>query len=468
MASSFWVDEMATCFVVRHGAADASLRAAPQVAASIYYVLPRVADRLFGYSEWAYRLPSLLALGLALFFIARIAGRLIHPGAAWFAIFCCLAFRAFDYQAADARPYALGACVVCASLWLLLRWLDTGRWRDAALFAAAAALVCHVHLILSPMYLVFGLIAGVRLARRNTPATWRQAAPVFAVQAASAGTVLLQAVALFREAGAHVIVAQPSAGDLSGALKLGFVTTVCAASAALAKCRGWHAARPAAGAFLFVFSWWLLHPLSLFAFSHVTGMSVFVTRYLAVALPGAALAATAAAALFLPAEKWRPCALALGAGVLLFMGEWGRVWPAHHNSNWRAAAQMLNQAALPAGVPVLCPSPFIEARPPVWRAGYPIESFLYSHLLVYRIPGRLYPFPYERSPEAEAAAQQLWRQTLSSAPAFVLYGIGPAAMRWRDWLRARSETAGWHDRLLGTFGDVYAVRFDPPPAVVPP
>src|SRR5580704_5140524 len=81
MASSFWTDEMATYFVVSHGARDASLRVAPQVSASIYYVLPWLAGRLLGFSEWAYRLPSLLALGLSLWFIARIARRFLHAEA---------------------------------------------------------------------------------------------------------------------------------------------------------------------------------------------------------------------------------------------------------------------------------------------------------------------------------------------------------------------------------------------------
>src|SRR5579862_796993 len=108
LPSSFWVDEMGTAFVVRHGAADPSLRVAPQVPASIYYVLPRLAGRVLGYSEAAYRLPSLLALAGALWLIAGIARRLIHPAAGWFAAFACLSLRGFDYQAADARPYALG------------------------------------------------------------------------------------------------------------------------------------------------------------------------------------------------------------------------------------------------------------------------------------------------------------------------------------------------------------------------
>jgi hypothetical protein len=267
------------------------------------------------------------------------------------------------------------------------------------------------------------------------------------------------ALSLLREARAHVVAAEPASGNLSAALRLGSVTAACAAAAIAAKWKGWNAGRPATASLLIIASWWLLDPLSLFAFSHLTGSSVFVPRYLGIALPGIALAIGGGVALFLPAEKWRPISLALGAGVLIFMGSWNRLWPPHHNSDWRGAAETLTQMPLPAGLPVICPSPFIEARPPVWRADYPIDSFLYSHLLVYPVPGKLYPFPYERSPEAERDAQQLWRDTLSSAPAFVLFGQAPAVNSWREWFRSRSETAAWHDRQVGSFGDVGVVLF---------
>jgi 4-amino-4-deoxy-L-arabinose transferase-like glycosyltransferase len=123
LTSSLRRDEMATVFVVHHGAGNPTLRLAPQMAAPIYYFLPRAAERIFGFSEWAYRLPSVIALALSLWFLARIAVRVLHSEAAWFAIFCCLAFPAFADQAADARPYALGTCLVCAAIWWLIRWL---------------------------------------------------------------------------------------------------------------------------------------------------------------------------------------------------------------------------------------------------------------------------------------------------------------------------------------------------------
>ena len=93
IASSFWVDEMGTVFVARYGASHPSLRAAPQVPESIYYALPRITERIAGTSEAGYRLWSLLAMGAALFLVARVAAAIIHPQCAWFVVFACLSLR---------------------------------------------------------------------------------------------------------------------------------------------------------------------------------------------------------------------------------------------------------------------------------------------------------------------------------------------------------------------------------------
>jgi hypothetical protein len=54
-------------------------------------------------------------------------------------------------------------------------------------------------------------------------------------------------------------------------------------------------------------AWWLIQPLALFAVSRVTGSSMFVARYLYLGLPGAALAATLAAAYFIPPTGGSRC-----------------------------------------------------------------------------------------------------------------------------------------------------------------
>jgi hypothetical protein len=458
LPSSFWVDEMATAFVVQHGPADPSLQVAPQVPASLYYALPKAAAQLFGYSEIAYRLPSVLAIGLALFLIGRIAARLIHPHAAWFAVFTCS-------QAADARPYALATCLACACIWFLLRWLDNARWFDGALFVAAAAVLWRVHLILWPLYILFAGYVLWRLVNAETSVSWRAALAAFGVLAMLLAPVLMEAISLYRQAAAHVIVAVPTLTDLFRSLNLGLLSAFCAGAALLSRWRWWPMVRslPAASSFGLVLGWWLCQPLCLFAFSSLTHNSVFVSRYLSVALPGAALASTLAVAVFTPARYWKTLSLVLGCGVLFFVGGWTRLWPPHHNSDWRKAAMVLADQSLGAQVPVISPSPFIEAKEPAWRPGYPVNSFLYSHLLAYPVPGRIYPFPFESSPKVEQYAAQLSAATLSRSDRFVIYGDAPKVLFWRDWFAARPELAGWHARKMGPYGDVSIVVFEKTP-----
>ena len=453
---------MATVFVVQHGAADPSFQVAPQVPASIYYVLPRLAHALFGVSEVGYRLPSTLLMLVALLLVARLAQRLIHPDAGWFAALACFLLREFNYQAADARPYALGTCVTCASLLFLIRWLDSGRWLDSVPFLVCAALVWRVHLLFWPVYVVFAVYTLMRLVRGESQAGWRQVAAVYASLAVCLLPVLREALELSRQARAHVVAEMPSLADLTKALKPGYVVPFGALTALLGRWFKWPHLAPAASAasVTLILAWWLSDPLCLFTLSRISGDSVFLSRYLYMALPGTALTATLAAAVFLPRNLWRQTAAVLGLGILVFAGRWNHLVPAHHNSDWRAASRAINVEVAGADVPVLCPSPFIEARPPVWRPGYPARSFLYSHLAVYPVHGEVYRFPFEASPEVERFAAELTQGRLSASKKFIIYGGDRAAHFWRDWFSARPELAGWRIRELGSFGDVEVLVFE--------
>jgi mannosyltransferase len=447
---------------VQHGASDPSLAVAPQVPASLYYNLPRAAEKLFGASEVAYRLPSVAAIAIALFLIGRIAARLIHPEAAWFAAFTCLALRPFNYEAADARPYALATCLACACIWLLIRWLDEARWRDAILFIGAAAILWRVHLILWPLYILFAGYAAWRLTRGETAVPWRAALGTFGLLGVLLAPVLLEALNLYRQAAAHVVVPVPTLTDLFRSLSLGLISAFCAATALVSRWRWWPMVRalPSTSSFALVLGWWLCQPLCLFAFSSLTHNSVFVSRYLSVALPGAAMAATLTVAVFTPARYWKLLSLVLGCGVLLFVGGWKHLWPAHHNSDWRQAASVLTAQSFGSDIPVISPSPFIEAKEPVWRPDYPPASFLYCDLLSYPIPGKIYPFPFNTSPHAEQYAARLTAETLSGAGRFVIYGDNPKVVFWQDWFAARPELAGWRSRKMGPYGDVSIVIFE--------
>ncbi len=455
LGSSFWVDEMATVFVVEHGAADPSLDIVPQVPQSIYY--PLIGGVVSGRSEIAYRLPSLLFVALALWFVALLAARLIHPDAGWFAIFACFALKGINYEAANARPYAMGMCVAAAGVYFLVRWLDRRNLWDAAIFVVMAGLLWRIHLIFWPFYAVFALYA---LLRTGDTKRW-QVGLAFGIVGISLIPVAMRALALNAQASQHVVVDQPGWQDLERSLRP--LLIAAAALGAWIWSRFFKLAeRPTIprSALALILSWWLWHPLALFAFSRFTGNSVFVPRYFDVSLPGTAMAATLAAALFLPARFWRPPALLMVIGALVFAGNWKRLWPDHHNSDWRGAARAVNALALPPSTPVICPSPFIEARPPAWTPDYKMPGFLYAHLLVYPVRGNVVLFPFATSPEADEYATALAQGALPAAKRFVIFGGNGGAHFWRDWFEKRPELDGWNHRDLGQFEDVDAILFE--------
>jgi hypothetical protein len=460
LGSSFWLDETVTAFVARHGANHPSLTVAPQVPESIYYWLPRIFEGLFGPSELVYRLPSVLAMGAAVLVVSRVASRLVHPSAGWFSAFACLALSGINYQAADARPYALGSCLWAVSIFCLVRWLDSAKWRDGLLFALFAALVWRVQLVFWPFYIVAALYAFVRLLRRETPVGPVQAGIVFGFAGLALVPVFVEALALLRDASAHVIARPPSLHVFEHALRWNVVLILGGGAFILSRVFRWKRnAAPGWSPMALVLGWWLCPALSLFVFSWITGNSVFLPRYLSPMLPGVALTGAAVAAYFVPAGLWKRLALILGAGVFLLMGQWGRFSPPHAGSDWRGAAREVNARILDSGTPVMCPSPFIEARPPEWRPDYGLPGFLYSHLDYYPVQGRTLLLPFETSPEAESYATAISLDALPKSRRFLLYGWNVSY--WQHWLVSRPQFRYW-TVARRDFGDVSVVEFNRP------
>src|ERR1700733_15066048 len=277
LPSSFWTDETGTAFVVQRPA-DPSLAVVPQVPASLYYVFPRITDRLFGFSEISYRVPSVLLMGVALFIIGRLAARLIHPGAAWFAVFACLAMADFNFYAVDARPYALGMCVAAASLYFLIEWLDTARWIPALLFVLFAALLWRVQLVFWAFYPVYPIYTFVRLSRSTTRVGWLRALLVYSLLALTLIPVALDALRVLRMASAHVFALPPGLRALLEASGWEWIA-LAALGFILARFLKWPVQRPVTlSAAALICAWWMWMPLCLFAYSRLTPTVLFIPR----------------------------------------------------------------------------------------------------------------------------------------------------------------------------------------------
>ncbi len=455
LGSSFWVDEMATVFIVQHPH-DASLVAVPQLQHSLYYPLVSVASS-FGTSEVIYRIPSLLLSIAMLTALAWLARRLIAPGAEWIAVFACFSLKLMNFTAIDTRPYALGLFVATAAVLCLVRWLDGRHWIHAVLFVVLAAALWRVHLIFWPFYAVFAIYAGARLWLKDTSVRAWQVAAAFVATGLLLLPVLRDALLLMRQAKDHVIIGEPGLRQFAFESKIGLVAACALGAAALHWILKWRgAARPSSSSTLLIGVWWLCQPVALFAFSWLTGNSVFVSRYLAIALPGLALTVAYVIARFVP-QPWLPrAALLFGVGVLVFAGNW-RHTPVHSPSDWRGAASQVNATAT-SDTPVLCPSPFIEAKWPVWNPDYPLPGFLYSHLAFYPVRGRVIKLPFTDSPEAQAYVRKVMHDDLLARGEFIIYGSRGGVRYWQHTLAEQPELSHWTAQHLGNFGDVDAVK----------
>jgi len=443
LPSSFWTDETETALIVQHPA-DPSLAIVRQLTATWYYIFPRAAGRLLGFSEISYRLPSVLLMGIALFLVGRLAARLIDPAAAWFAVFACLAISDFNYYAADARPYPLGICMTAATLYFLIQWLDTASWNRAFLFVLFAALLWRVHLVFWAFYPVFLICTLVRLASSSTRVGWIRAFLVYLVLAITLIPVAIEALRALSNGKAHVYAPVPGPRILLDALSWKWIA-LCAVLVWLSgQLFKWRFHWPAALADLtLIGAWWLWMPLCLFAFSRMVGPILMIPRYYSPVLPGAALAGTAAAACYLPRARWKQASLLLAVAGLVAAGQWNVLWPTHTREDWRQASFDEDLAAQEPDTPVIVVSPFIEAVPPNWSPDYRLPGFLYAPLLVYPVRGRVYPFPFLRSPEAERYAADLLSATLLKRARFIVYGAGLTGAAWVQWFSNRPELASW-------------------------
>jgi hypothetical protein len=459
LPSSLWVDEMATVYVVHHGAADPSLAVAPQVPASLYYWLPWLADRLFGFSEIGYRIPSILAMGIALWLIGRLAARLIHPSAGWFAAMACICLRPINYFAVDARPYALGICIAAAAILFMVRWLDDAKWCDGLLFTAFAALVWWIHLIYWPFYVLLLLYVFIRILRGETQVGWGKAAAVFSLVGLMLLPILFKSLSLYKEADKHVVTKLPAMRDLMLSFQLRNIF-LCALAALILYIifRQRERRRIPGSSMLLIAGWWLCQPICLFLFSYISGKSIFVNRYLSLSLPAIGLVTAFVVSFFIPKSYWKPAALVLAVAALWLKSDWRHTWPIH-DMNWRDVARAVNLVNASPDTPVICPSPFIEAQWPVWQPDYRVPSFLYSQLDSYPIQGRIIPFPIKKTAIAEQFARGLCQTTLPAAGRFIIYGGQGDVDLWRRWFSAQPELANWRHRSLGKFDGVGASIF---------
>jgi mannosyltransferase len=357
IGTSFWLDETGTWWIVKDGAAEAVRRAFSWSGQSpLFYLVAWLSSRVFGLNEVALRIPSVLAMTGAIYFLHRIAERLYDRASATVVAFVFLCVVSF--YAVDARPYALAMLCLTASTWALLRWLDANRPLDAFLYATIAALAVYAHCILS-----MGLAAGVIYAAVTV---WKEPRRLMCLAFLQIAIALVcvplvpELRSFYATRSTHTFTSLPTVGDLlagfipcsiAGALIL--MTWVYMAVRGRADIAGKCTRRAA----LLIGTWALFAPLVLFLLPAFADLRLFVDRYYSSALPGQALLVGGMLSSIRSRVVRKALLLVLGAASILAQGR--LTANSHGNEDWRAAMAFVQKEAGPA--PVLLVSPFAEA-----------------------------------------------------------------------------------------------------------
>ena len=450
--SSFWLDETATFWVIKDGLPNLLHRSMDWAGQSpLYYLTAWLALVTGGRQEWVLRLPSLLALMVGAWLLYKLAARLFDEESARLSVLAFACSGPVAFAASDARPYALGLCMLLATACVLVRWLDTGRVRYAAGSVLFSALTIYAHYLFGPVLVVLGLYAVSRSLREGKVSLWKL--PVIGIASA---VLMLPLVAQFRhfyqDRAVHSFSGTPQFGDLfasiappvlAGSLAVGIFLALL-----ISPQRG---PAPHRDSLFLAAGWALVPPLLLFAISVLSPAKLFVPRYYISCIPGLCLLA-----------GWMARSVAAGpgqriVGTVLVVAAIMTFGTSHHRAeDWSAAMRKISTEHS-GDLPVWVASGFVEAADPKALDDPRLRDVLFSPQVMYPPGGKLVRLPYRLDVESVEFMERLI-PSLEHQNRFVLVVVYEG-LAFEPWLRGRLAPLGFRAENLGNFGSVGVFRF---------
>lgn len=335
---SFWTDEAATLSAVRRSFPDLiAMLGNIDVVHGAYYILMFGWTRLFGFSEVALRLPSLLAVSCSAVLIVELGRRLSGTTFGVVAAALLTVLPRTQYVATDARSYGLTllGAVTATFLLVVIRERPTvAKWIAYALVGAvtvafsfycvflycahALTLVLDARLrpswrgwlVSSVAWIGPAVFIGVLASRQQFQISWiRDVGPAFPFE-----FVFVQffSDAYFAKDGG--IAPTPTAGESFSMIALAVVIWTAAVTGTVLYRRHFLV--------LLAMPWLLCPAVAVIGASLITGGNYYLPRYLTFILPAIALLAAAPVLKLLsglrgPNGKYRLTALATAASMLV-------------------------------------------------------------------------------------------------------------------------------------------------------
>jgi len=457
LGSSLWLDETSTYWVIRDGflaTLERGHRYSPS--GTLYLAILYFVKAVAGSSEIALRLPSVVALLLAVVLLARLGSRLVDRETGLLAALIFATEGTVLVAVADARPYALALLTVVGAIYCLVGWVRTGsRWQALA-YAVLASASAYLHRLFATMFVVHAFYVW-QAHRGGGGPSLRSISRLAGVIALFLLPLAFDTLAFARRASELSWSGAPSVDALSivilpPALVLGLVFASVMALVTPGVHLASHRSRDTATTLFLV--WALTPPFLLYLISLVSPAKPFLARYAMGAIPGLSLLVATLLRSVEPARMRRMAALAILCAALLKSFGVSR-----HFEDWRGAA---NEASKYTGAPVLVRSGTIESRDVSWLVNPDTRDYMIAPFTYYHVDADVIPLPFElESNGALRYMESVLEQSLRDADRFVLVAraFGDEG-RTATWLRGRLGPRGFCSRSLGSFGFIDATLFE--------
>jgi uncharacterized membrane protein len=460
---SLWLDETLTYWVSQGSFANMAIRAFDyQGQLPLYFALPWISTRLFGVSEFALRLPSVLAFLLCSVVLYRLGCALHGRQVALTATVLFNGMWAVTFGAPEARPYTVAVLWLLIATYCLVRWTGVGRSWFIAGYVVSLLAAVYTHVLFASALAPHALFVAARHERVRP----RRSQLLFALAALAVG--LLPAAYLLQSLRGkwdlYSFTPMPSVFDLIDvwrwlvliALIAGLLLLATRVRATSVK---WISETASASTWLLLLTWSIWPALLLFSASHLRGESVFVWRYSSWQVPGIALLSAVTMSSFSPAYVRR----ALGSAYFCAFVALILLQPAGGQPDWRAAVKHANTVIQTPDTPVLVWSGLVESENVAWAASPLNFDYMLTPASYYGLKGTLIPTP---SPVAVESLHGFLPApvigALEAAPTVVV--LAPymtAATQIANWVRSGDNT-NWRSKQFGPVTVIWLDREQPP------
>ena len=438
-----WTDEASTFWMASEGWREAILRCAASPGQSNLY---GIVESLFtGKGTWMeplMRVPSVLAMCVAGWYLKRIGQILINPDAGWLALLLFLCAPDIVSMGTSARPYAMALAASLASFYYLLEWQESAHRRTILKYLVASILTLHLHYIFGFVFVVQALyLAASKLCGRTGRISLPLAAAV--ILPASLIPMIGHLTLTAKEAGTFAFAVPPTVIQL---LKMCFHPTLlvaiglgCLLILVQSGKPKWQMVSIRPESVFLLLSWLLLGPIVFFVAARLTHHTFFATRFQLFAEPAFLLLAAWLIA-GLQKESRRLILLAYFSALVLNPGSLLESWKASVAS-WREPIQLLEAKSQSESPPVFVASGLVESDAVDWKNLSPATHRLFAPLSAYPIRNPAIPLPYQFGDDVK----EFVRKTPMDRRCFLL---AAADSELGPWMKGYMEQQGFHAEVV--------------------